>query len=104
MEMHMGNEFFEDLKTSLEEAVAIAEGRMEAPKGFVMPAAKPAVDVKAIRRRAKLTQSAFAQEFGFTLTQIKDWEQGRSRPLPGIIAYLRLIEKDHEAVRALASR
>jgi putative transcriptional regulator len=93
-------EFFEKTRASLLQAIAIAKGEMQAPRIFV----PPELDVKAIRQRAKLTQSAFAEEFGFTVKQIKDWEQGRSRPLGGVRAYLRLIGKDPEAVRSLSAR
>ena len=39
-----------------------------------------AIDVKAIRRRAGLTQPAFAASYGFSVAAVRDWEQGRRRP------------------------
>jgi putative transcriptional regulator len=33
-------------------------------------------------------------EFGFTLNQVTAWEQGRSRPLGGVRAYLMLIDRE----------
>jgi len=43
-------------------------------------------------------QEDFASVFGFSLTQIRDWEQGRSRPLRSDRAYLMLIAFNHEQV------
>ena len=43
----------------------------------------------------------FAAEFGFTINQIRDWEQGRTRPLGGLRAYLMLIKSDPQAVLRL---
>jgi putative transcriptional regulator len=48
-----------------------------------------------------MTQEAFAASFGFSPTQIRDWEQGRSRPLGGVRAYLMIIDQSPEAVRAM---
>jgi putative transcriptional regulator len=35
------------------------------------------------------------------VNQIKDWEQGRSRPLGGVRAYLMIIDLDAKSVLAL---
>lgn len=85
------------LIAAAEEALAIAEGRKDRPRLFV-----PAdIDVRAIRRSLKLSQDDFASEFGFSVTQIRDWEQGRARPTGGSRAYLMVIQKSPEAVRAV---
>jgi putative transcriptional regulator len=34
--------------------------------------------VRAIRAQTGLSQDDFATAFGFTINQIKDWEQGRA--------------------------
>lgn len=79
------------------EANAIAKGETEAASIFV-----PAdVDVKKIRRTIGLSQEAFAGEFCFSVTQVRDWEQGRSRPLDAARAYLMMIEIAPDAVRGL---
>lgn len=70
------------------EALSIARGEKEAPRIFI-----PAdIDVRAIRHATKLSQEDFAATFGFTVTQIRDWEQHRARPLGGVRAYLMLIK------------
>lgn len=66
------------------------------------PAARP--DVVAIRRRTGLTQEQFASRFGFTLTTLRSWEQGR-RPINRTAeVLLRVIAHEPDAVeRSLAS-
>ena len=61
------------------------------------------VDVKAIRKRLGLTQAAFAQRYGFELSSIRNWEQGRRQPEGPARVLLLVINKEPEAVqRALA--
>jgi putative transcriptional regulator len=79
------------------EAVAIARGEKK-PARIHVP---PEIDVRAIRLKLEFSQADFAAEFGFTTNQIKDWEQGRSRPLGGNRAYLMIIKRDPRAVMAL---
>jgi putative transcriptional regulator len=50
--------------------------------------------VKAIRTSLRMTQRDFAWTFGFGLDQVKQWEQGRSRPLDGSRAYLLLMRQN----------
>lgn len=60
------------------------------------------VDVKTIRKSLGLSQEAFCTQFGFTIFQIRQWEQGRYEPSGAMRAYLRVIARDHVAViRAL---
>jgi len=73
-----------------------------ARKGFVahVPAA---IDVTAIRTRLGLSQAEFAARFGFKLDAVQNWEQGRRRPDGAARAFLRVIEREPDAVqRALA--
>lgn len=59
---------------------------------------------KFVRRKLALTQEAFAERFRIPLGTLRDWEQGRREPDQAAAAYLRVIEREHEAVdRALAS-
>lgn len=63
------------------------------------------VDVKAIRRRLGLSQRRFAERFGFKFDAAQDWEQGRQRPEGAARAFLRVIEREPEAVeRALTPK
>jgi putative transcriptional regulator len=81
------------------QALDYARGRRD---GFVAHVPEE-VDVVAIRRRLGLSQAAFASRFGFKLDALQNWEQGRRRPEGAARAFLRVIEREPEAVqRALA--
>ena len=61
------------------------------------------VDVAAIRKRLGMSQGDFAAQFGFKIDAVQNWEQGRRRPDGAARAFLRVIEREPEAVqRALA--
>jgi len=61
------------------------------------------VDVVAIRKQLGLSQGQFAARFGFKLDALQNWEQGRRRPDGTARAFLRVIEREPDAVqRALA--
>ncbi|MBU2960477.1 helix-turn-helix domain-containing protein [Citreicella sp. C3M06] len=83
------------LLAAAQEAKEIAQGRKE-PAGIFVPAD---INVRDIRRKLGLSQEDFAAEFCFTVTQIRDWEQGRSRPLHAARAYLMMIKVAPDTVR-----
>lgn len=81
------------------QALEYARGARE---GFVAHVPEE-VDVAAIRKRLGLSQSEFAEQFGFKLDAVQNWEQGRRRPDGAARAFLRVIEREPAAVqRALA--
>jgi putative transcriptional regulator len=90
------------LIAAAEQGVAIARGkadpttyRLHVPAEF---------DVGAMRRKLGMTQEEFALKYCLTLARVRDWEQKRSAPDSAARAYLRVIEKEPEAVeRALAT-
>jgi putative transcriptional regulator len=84
----------------LNDAVEIAEGRAS-PATYRVHVPE-AVDVKSIRRRWGLTQADFAARFGFSVGNVRDWEQGRKQPEPTSRVLLKVIDREPEAVgRAL---
>lgn len=83
----MSKKVFDQIAEGLNEALAVARGEAEPHKLYV-PAE---IDVKAIRARTGLSQKDFASTFGFGFDQLKQWEQGRSRPVQALRAYLLLI-------------
>jgi len=87
----------------LQDALAYAQG--DTTRGQPYTVRVPdTVDVKAIRKRLGLTQAAFAQRYGFELSSIRNWEQGRRQPEGPARILLLVIDKEPEAVhRALAS-
>lgn len=68
--------FFNDLKTSLEEAVEIKNGNSEPARVTRYELA----DVKAIRMQLNVSQSEMAQVLGTSIDTIKSWETGRRNP------------------------
>jgi len=61
-------------------------------------------EIRGLRRRVGLSQSAFARKFGINLRTLQEWEQGRRAPDQIARSYLRVISRDAEAVaRALAA-
>jgi putative transcriptional regulator len=60
-------------------------------------------DVRAIRRKLRLSQSQFAKRFGFSVRTIQEWEQGRALPDRPARILLRVIAKSPKTVaRAVA--
>ena len=60
----------------------------------------PMPDVAALRHRLKLSQAEFARQFMLNLRTLQDWEQGRREPEDIARTYLRVIERNPDAVRA----
>ena len=89
---------FERIMRGLGEVADIVEGRAKPARVF----APEHVDVKAIRRKTGLSQEGFAGRYGFSVASLRDWEQGRSRPVAAAKLLLVVIDKEREAVeRAL---
>lgn len=61
------------------------------------------VDVKSIREKLGISQAEFAMRFGFSLSSLRNWEQGRRFPDGPARTLLRVIESNPQAVeKALA--
>jgi putative transcriptional regulator len=58
----------------------------------------PVVDVRAIRRKLKLSQTQFALKFGFAPATLRNWEQGRTKPEGPARVLLAVIAKHPKAV------
>jgi putative transcriptional regulator len=96
----MSKKVFDQIAEGLNEALAVARGEAE-PYKLHVPAE---VDVKSIRAKTGLSQKDFASTFGFGFDQLKQWEQGRSRPVQALRAYLLLINAQPvQMVKALRS-
>jgi putative transcriptional regulator len=90
----MSKKAYEKIAEGLSEALAVARGEAK-PAKLHVPAE---INVRAIRDRLGLSQDEFASAYGFSINQIRDWEQGRARPIGGVRAYLMIIERDPKAV------
>lgn len=94
----MDDEDFDGIVAGLKDAIAFAAG--DGTRGRVI--AGP--DVKAIRRRVKLTQGEFAATYKLPLGTVRDWEQGRRQPETGSRLYLRMIEADPTGVQDIIAK
>lgn len=86
----------DDLMTGLDEVVAFLAGEAAGYR-VTLPAE---VDVKAIRKRLKMTQVRFSDTFGFSLDAVKHWEGGRRTPESSARAFLTVIARNPAAVIA----
>ncbi len=85
---------FDKIAEGLNEALSIARGTAQ-PAHMYVPAE---IDVRAIRAKTRMAQEEFASAFGFTVHQIRQWEQGRYRPLGAMRAYLMVIDRNPQGV------
>ena len=56
------------------------------------------VDLKALRKKCRLSQAEFARRYGFSRRTLQEWEQGRANPDGAVRAYLTVIAKNPTAV------
>jgi putative transcriptional regulator len=93
------NKFSKELVESMTEACEHAEGKPSRVRVHVVDVP----DVRAIRRRLRMSQMEFARVYRIPLATIKNWEQGRRQPDAPAAAYLQVIAKrPREAREALA--
>lgn len=86
----------EEIIRSVEEVIAWAKGA-DLPVR-VTTVEVPATDVRAVRRRLKLSQTQFAVKFGFAPATLRNWEQGRTFPDGPARVLLAVIAKHPDAV------
>src|SRR5215831_1091266 len=78
--------------------------RQIASNADAAPDMAPAVDVRAIRRAAGMTQAEFAAAYEFSITTVQEWERSAKKPSGPARTLLRAIKADPEGVRrALAA-
>ena len=88
-----------DLIEGMKLVVAHQRGKIELEQVWPKP-----VDVKAIRKRVKMSQAEFSQAYGISKRALQEWEQGGRQPDSAARAYLTVITKEPTVVRrALAS-
>ena len=57
------------------------------------------IDVKAIRKRVKMSQTEFSSAYGISKRALQEWEQGGRQPDSAARAYLTVIAKEPAMVR-----
>jgi putative transcriptional regulator len=97
----MSKRAFEKIKAGLDDAKAFLDGT--ADKKHFRVHVPASVDVKKIRTRLGLSQERFAATYGFAISAVRDWEQGRRQPERSARILLKIVEKEPDAVtRALS--
>jgi putative transcriptional regulator len=94
----LSNTAGDSILAGLQDALAYAQG--DTTRGQAHTVRVPdTVDIKAIRKRLGLTQVAFARRYGFELSSIRNWEQGRRQPEGPARLLLLVIDKEPDAVQ-----
>lgn len=75
----MKKDDFNLLLESVREAGLIRKGLVKPSREFEAPTAPP-VDIKEVRRKLNVSQSAFSRMIGVSVNTLQNWEQGRRQP------------------------
>jgi putative transcriptional regulator len=86
--------FGADLIDGMKTVLAHRRGKITLDQVWPKP-----IDVKAIRRRAKMSQAEFSRAYGISKRALQEWEQGGRQPDSAARAYLTVIAKDPAIVR-----
>lgn len=90
---------FNELKASLEEAVAIKNDK----KSPARVTRYDVADVKAIRESLNVSQAELAEALGTSLDTVKSWEQKRRNPTGLAAKVLATIQEDPQYFNVLAA-
>lgn len=97
----MDFDFKKSLMLSAEQAIDIADGKIESAKTHRIQISDN-INVKAIRNKINLSRGEFCERYGFKIRTLEKWEQKITIPDSAARAYLTVISSDHRAVdRAL---
>jgi putative transcriptional regulator len=96
----MKEDLFEELRRSVQEGGAILSGRRKPSREFRI--GEP--DVRAVRRRYRLSQTRFAALMGISPGTLRNWEQGRRKPEGSARILLRIVAEHPEAVLDVVSK
>jgi len=87
-------DFGADLSEGMKLVLAHQRGKIELEQVWPKP-----VDVKAIRKRVKMSQTEFSRAYGISKRALQEWEQGGRQPDSAARAYLTVIAKEPTLVR-----
>lgn len=99
--------YFEELKASLDEAVAHSKGEKNRCRTVVKEVPVPeytAPDVARMRQSLKLSQRALAAVLGVSVRTVEAWEAGKNSPSGAASRLLYLFDCDHSLVDRLIVR
>lgn len=86
--------FGTDLIEDMELVLAHARGELELEQVWPKP-----MDIKAIRKQVKMSQTEFSRAFCINKRALQEWEQGGRQPDSTARAYLRVISREPTLVR-----
>ena len=86
----------QEIVTSLKQAIAWSGGEHVPVR--LTTVRVPTTNVRALRRRLRLSQVEFAVKFGFQPATLRTWEQGRTRPDGPARVLLAVIARHPDAV------
>ena len=88
------NTFGADLVEGMKLVLAHRRGELALEQVWPKP-----VDVKAIRKRVKMSQAEFSRAYGISKRALQEWEQGGRQPDSAARAYLTVIMREPAVVR-----
>ena len=92
--------FGAELIEGMELVLAHSRGEVELEQVWPKP-----IDIKAIRRQVKMSQTEFSRAYCISKRALQEWEQGGRQPDSAARAYLTVIAREPTLVReALASK
>jgi putative transcriptional regulator len=102
----MMSEFFERIKTGLEDVVAYEQGdttkariRIRETAPLIVPPTKYAKDeIKILRTKLNLSQRAFADILGVSKKTVEAWERGANKPCGSSSRLIEWIEHDNSLI------
>src|SRR5579864_1168804 len=86
--------FGADLIEGMTLVLAHDRGKLELAQVWPKP-----IDVKAIRKRVKMSQAEFSRTYGISKRALQEWDQGGQQPDSAARAYLTVIAKEPAVVR-----
>ena len=97
----MSKRAFDKIKAGLDSAKAYLEGTADKRKYRVHVPEN--IDLRKIRTRLWTFLGGFRPNYGFAVSAVRDWEQGRRRRERSAQILLKIVDREPEAVtRALA--
>ena len=60
--------------------------------------------IKKLRKSLKLSQAQFAEKYGISITNIKKWETGASKPETVTTIFMKMLMTDNKGVDDILSR
>jgi putative transcriptional regulator len=91
--------FGADLIEGMKLVLAHDRGEIELEQVWPKP-----IDVKAIRKRVKMSQAEFSRAYCISKRALQEWEQGGRQPDSAARAYLTVIAKEPAIVRRALAR